>query len=899
MRPYLLLAAFAALLALAGLGPSGCAEATPQLPDGLEIIKAEVRDVSPPLRELAKMSLRTADPGAERVREANPPKRLTRRRPPVDDPVVQALAGTGTIPTPIANFEGLGTGLPGYIVQSAPPDTVGDIGPDHYFQIVNFSLAIFDRAGEIVLGPVPTRNLWGGFAGPCAQTNDGDATVRYDRVAQRWIIGQFSVNGGRGPFYQCVAVSTSADPLGTYNRYQYNYAAFNDYPKLALWPNAYYFTFNLFQDNEFVGSKACAMDRAKLLSGGAATMHCFNTGPDYGGLLASDLDGTVQPSKDAPNLLVAFGINELQVWKMHVDFLAPVNDTFVGPVLLPVAPFTPLCDVSSCIRQPNTAQPLDSLGDRLMNRLVYRRFPTHESLLVSHAVTAGASGGIRWYELRKPSAAVPELYQQGTYAPDSSYRFMSSIAMDSVGNIALGFAISGNTVSPGIRYTGRLVSDPPGTLGQGEGTLVAGFGAQIGGLSRYGDYSSMNIDPVDDCTFWYTQEYIGATGAFNWRSRIGSFRFASCGAALDDFTLATNPSSGTVTAGGTANFAIETTLLSGAAQSITLSASELPEGVTARFAPPVVTAGTTSQLTLTAAAGARPSTAQVIITGAAPGASHTAGLALTVAALAPAGTAIASSAGSSAAAPFAARPDPVPASALPRAIPDNNGLGVVSTLEVAAPAGHAGPYAPAAMELSLVLRHPYRGDLVVTLTSPGGVRHVISRRADGAARDLLLDRQRLPAFAGQLAAGTWTLEVQDRASRDVGVLERWSLHPIDAPAPAATWSASAAPGLPIIDNGKLCSSVEVHGAGDAASVRFSLEARHDFGAVLRATLSHGGVTAPALATNTFAPRPGHFALGARPVPGFSGDAAGTWTLCLEDADGFGDTGLLTSWSVHD
>jgi hypothetical protein len=215
------LAAALRLLTAAALALAGCAEATPQLPDGLEIIKPDVRDVSPPLRELAKLAVRPGDALAERNHEANPPKRLTRPRQAVLDPAVQAFAGTGTIPTPIANFEGLGTGLPGYVVQSAPPDTVGDIGLDHYFQIVNFSLAIFTREGDLVLGPVPTRNLWAGFGGACAQTNDGDATVRFDRVAQRWIVGQFSVNGGRGPFYQCVAVSTSADPTGSYNRYQY------------------------------------------------------------------------------------------------------------------------------------------------------------------------------------------------------------------------------------------------------------------------------------------------------------------------------------------------------------------------------------------------------------------------------------------------------------------------------------------------------------------------------------------------------------------------------------------------------------------------------------------------------------------------------------------------------
>lgn len=874
-----------------------CAEATLSLPDGLEIIRADVHDVSPRFSELAKLALRTADATAERAREANPPKRLRKARPLELDPVIQRAAGTGTIPTPIANFEGMGTGLEGYLVQSAPPDTVGDIGPEHYFQIVNFSIAIFDRSGRPVLGPVPTRNLWSGFGGACAQTNDGDATVRYDRIGKRWIVGQFSVNGGRGPFYQCVAVSTSADPLGTYNRYQYNYAAFNDYPKLALWPNAYYFTFNIFQDNVFMGSKACAMDRNKMMSGGDATMHCFNTGMDYGGLLASDLDGEQQPPRDAPNFLVAYGINELQLWKMHADFSVPANDYFTGPLLIPVAPFSPLCEALTCVKQPGTTQALDSLGDRLMNRLVYRRFPDHESLLVSHAVTAGASGGVRWYELRAPGAALPTVHQQGTYAPDSSYRFMSSIAMDAVGNIALGYAISGSTVSPGIRYTGRLVSDPLGTMGQGEGTIVAGFGAQSGGLSRYGDYSSMNVDPLDDCTFWYTQEYIGAMGSFNWRTRVGSFKFSTCGAAKDDFRLSLDPTSGTLTAGGTATFAVETAQLSGNALAITLAATGLPPGVTASFTPPVVTAGATSQLTLSAVPTTRTAAAQVTVTGTAPGAEHSAGLALTVA-----GTLAASGA-------TGGDDRALPASALPAKIPDNNSLGVVATRALAAPAGAGAIDELAALELSLDVRHPYRGDLIVTLTSPGGVQHVITRRAGGDARDLVLARAALPAFAGQPMAGTWKLEVQDRASGDTGELRSWALHPTPvstatatATARAAMWGAEATPELPIIDNGRLCQTVTVKApaasGGDAAAVTLELVARHDFGAALRATLAHGGVTRPVFPTGTFAAGRGVWRLGPRRVAGFTGSAAGSWTLCLDDADGFGDTGELRSWAVR-
>ncbi|MEZ4360027.1 MAG: proprotein convertase P-domain-containing protein [Kofleriaceae bacterium] len=895
-------AAAAAWRVLVGLvvALAGCADATIALPDGLEVVAAELRDVSPRLSELAKRPSPAPGALAERAREANPPRRITaaatraaaavdRVTDPVADPVLQRAAGTGSIPAPIANFEGLGTGLDGFIVQSAPPDTVGDIGPNHYVQVVNFSLAVFSRTGALVLGPVETRRLWDGFGGACATTNDGDATVRYDRIARRWVIGQFSVNGGQGPFYQCVAVSTSDDPTGSYNRYQFSFAAFNDYPKMALWPNAYYFTFNLFQNNEFTGSKLCAMDRAKMLAGGAATMHCFRTTADYGGLLAADLDGAAALGKKDPTHLVAFGTNELLLWKMHADFLAPINSYFTGPVSLPVAPFAPLCTDSPCVRQPGTAQGLDSLGDRLMNRAAYRRLPTHESLVVSHAVQAAATGGVRWYELRDLNGT-PTVYQQGTYAPDSSYRFMSSIAMDGVGNIAMGYANASSALSPGIRYTGRLTNDPLGTMGQGEGTLVAGFGAQTGGLSRYGDYSSLTVDPVDDCTFWYTQEYIGATGSFNWRTRVGSFRFASCGNAGDDFTLTADPTSAVVAPGASQAFTVTATLLSGAGQTIRLTLAGLPTGVTGAFVPPTINASGTSTLTLTAAATTPTTAAQISVIGSTPSAVHSASIALSV--VRPAAAPAAEGAPAlTADAPLApAGTAELRAGGLPLEVPDNHGGGVTSTLDVAL----AGDVEHAA--LSLELRHPYRGDLEVTLVAPGGEQYAIVQREGGDARDLRLAGRALPELRGQPAAGRWSLRVRDRASGDRGTLLGWSLQLTTRPRTPPRWAALGPKALPLIDHGERCSALSAWDDAPAASARVELTFRHDHAAALRATLRHGGIVVPLFEVGAFPGRGGTFSL-RRALPTMPGAAAGAWTLCLEDVDGFGDTGELVSWSV--
>ena len=522
----------ACISGLLALFIASCSAEGPSDNPVVQVIKSDAYDVSPPLTELAMLP---ALESFTRSHEASPVRMLPHMQlqetaQPVD-PIMQTALGTGlSLSNPIANFEGQGAGLPGSSVTSAPPDTDGDIGPNHYVQIVNNQVTVFSRAGSPLFGPVNTNTIWSGFNGACSNTNDGDGVVRYDRMADRWVISQFSVNGGSGPFFECIAVSTSPDPTGTYNRYQFPFDADNDYPKMGLWPDAYYFTYNMFRSNTFAGARACAVDRTSMLAGRTATQQCFDTGRQFGGLLASDLDGAALPPPGAPNTLVALYTTALDVWHFHVDFANSANSTFTGPTVVPVAAYTQLCNGGTCIVQPGTSTRLDSLADRLMNRLVYRRFVDHEALLVSHAVTAGSGGGIRWYELRNPSS--PTIFQQGTYAPDSGFRWMSSQTFDRDGNIGLGYSISSSSINPGIRYTGRLVSDAAGTMGQGEATIVAGTGSQTDGLSRWGDYSSMNIDPTDDCSFWYTQEYIATSGTFNWHTRVGSFRFPACGQSI-------------------------------------------------------------------------------------------------------------------------------------------------------------------------------------------------------------------------------------------------------------------------------------------------------------------------------------------------------------------------------
>src|SRR5256884_463120 len=396
----------------------------------------------------------------------------------------------------------------------------------------------------------------------------------------------------------CMAVSTTSDATQSYYRYEFSFGSNTpDYPKLAVWPDAYYWTANTFSGpTTFVGANPCAFDRATVLSGGPANAICMQQNRSVDSLLPADLDGTTPPPTGEPNFyLQMVAPSNLNLFKFHVDFTTPANSTFTGPTAIPVASFSEACGRGTCIPQPGTMQQLDSLGDRLMFRLAYRNFGDHESLVVNHSVTAGSSVGVRWYEIRSPNAT-PTVFQQGTFSPDSQYRWMGSIAMDQSGDIAVGYSASSSSNFPAVRYTGRVPSDPAGTM-ESENSIIEGTGSQTNGNggSRWGDYSSMSIDPVDDCTFWYTNEYLTTNGSFNWKTRIASLKFTSCGppgspsattliSSLNPSALgqavtftATVPSSATGTPTGTVTFqdgasALGTGTLSGGTATFTTSA---------------------------------------------------------------------------------------------------------------------------------------------------------------------------------------------------------------------------------------------------------------------------------------------------------------------------------------
>jgi hypothetical protein len=430
---------------------------------------------------------------------------------------------------------------------------------------------VFDKQGNVLQGPVPDTTFWGGLAQTCDQLGGfSDPVVKYDRVADRWIVGEVALPFIT-QFIQCFAVSKTSDPTFTsdasgantsYYIWAYGFGTHvNDYDKIAVWPDGYYVNWNIFDaiSGNFLYPEACAWNRNDMLAGVAKPRFvCFNLSNNYASLLASDWDGSSPPPAGAPNYLMevdtATGV--LEEWRFHVDYTTPGNSTLTGPTVVSgVAAFSTPCpvpaDPDNCIPQPGTTQNLESLSDRLMYRLAYRNFGDHESIVANHTVGAGANTGVRWYEVRNPGAT-PTVYQQGTFAPDSDSRWMASIAMDKSGNIGVGYSVSSASTHPSIRYSGWEAGNPLGIL-QAETHLVDGGGSQTA-INRWGDYSAMQIDPADDCTFWYTQEYEAATQSTDWNTRIGSFKFSSCGQALTATTTGLSSGQNPSTYGQTVTF---------------------------------------------------------------------------------------------------------------------------------------------------------------------------------------------------------------------------------------------------------------------------------------------------------------------------------------------------------
>ena len=568
------------------------------------ISEAVVATVSPALRDLPAANAFSASITEREEGELSNRTPQFPRNPLEHDSVVQSTtAPTVGMPPVGVSFEGMenNQACNGCI----PPDPNGAVGPNHYVQMVNSSLAVYDKTGAVISSPKAINTLWSLTPNSeCFQNNNGDPIVIYDQLADRWLISEF-VASAVPNYAECVAVSTSPDPTGSYYLYEFDESTgtFHDYPHIGVWPDGYYMSTNLFPNTTTTvtstGAGAWAFERPKMLLGQPARYIFFDetnlATQTYtpGGQLPTSLEGRNPPPAGAPNYFVEVDDtntpdappattlhDEMHIWQFHVDWTNPANSTFgtgsSAPAatgfpgqfagnagqpsfILPIADYVPVpCQFASgptCIPEKATpGQPteyLEALGDRLMYRVTYRNFGDHESLLVSHTAEGAADqpdgsarAGVRWYELRGLSTT-PTVYQQSTFAPldptNPLWRWMGSAAMDHAGDIAIGYSASGPNYFPSLHYAGRLASDPLSDLTQGEAVLFQGSGIQVAvpnylQRNRWGDYSNLTVDPSDDCTFWYTNEYLATNGIVDvvstveWHTRIGSFKFPQCAA---------------------------------------------------------------------------------------------------------------------------------------------------------------------------------------------------------------------------------------------------------------------------------------------------------------------------------------------------------------------------------
>jgi hypothetical protein len=574
--------------------------------------------VSPAVRDLPNESPYTISRGQPAVERELPNRTPESTNPLEHDPVVQtSTAPTVGMPPVGASFEGLNDSQAcnGCI----PPDPNGAVGPNHYVQMVNSHFAIFNKSGVMVSPPKAINTLWSVVPNTtCATHNNGDPIVIYDQLADRWLLSQFTVQGGSENYAECIAISQTPDPTGAYWLYQFDESSdtFHDYPHLGIWPDGYYMSTNLFPNSALLfstGAGAWAFERQKMLSGQPARYVFFDetdlaTNCAQGaacaytpnGQLPTSLEGKNPPPAGMPNYFIevdntntantppATGLHdEMHMWKFHVDWTNPANSTFgtgsstpaakpgfnglyagnagQPDFIVPIADYVPVpCQFASgptCIPQKiQPGQPteyLEALGDRLMYRVTYRNFGDHESLLVSHTAevdennpTGTLRSGVRWYELRTASTT-PAIYQQSTFAPlpdpnDTTsvtngplWRWLGSAAMDHVGDLAIGYSASGPNYNPSLHYAGRLAGDPLNELTQGEAVLFPGNGIEVAvpnylQRNRWGDYSNLTVDPSDDCTYWYTNEYLPSNqvtdviSTVEWHTRIGSFKFPTC-----------------------------------------------------------------------------------------------------------------------------------------------------------------------------------------------------------------------------------------------------------------------------------------------------------------------------------------------------------------------------------
>ena len=514
-------------------------------------VSPKVSSFSPASPEDGMTSKRTADEKARAVPNNQPFRKEVPSAPhDVDNNLANIIAGQ--MPAPSLSFSGLSSddNASAYGFRIIPPDTFGDVGPNHYIQTVNALVRIFDKQGNALTPPFKLSSIFAPLNTQCAMRNDGDPIVLYDALADRWLLSQFCNQAP--PFRQLIAVSKTDDPTGEYYVYEFIMPnnKLNDYPKIGIWSDAFYMTTDQFFGSDYAGTGAFAFDKNKMLAGDPAASYIYYdlaspTMIRVGGMLPSDFDGLRAPPANAPNVFAGYTANEygeaqdaLRLFDFHADFQNPNNSTFTERAESPlaVAPFDPTSNTGrEDIAQPSPGENLDSQSDRLMYRLAYRNFGTHESLVVNQTVRTSFIGstyraGVRVYELQKANN-IFSVHEQTTVGDNEISRWMGGAAQDHQGNLAVGYNTSSEEKKPSIVYTGKAATDAPGTF-RGEQSLIAGTGVQKAFGFRWGDYSGLSIDPADDCSFWITNEYYTQESEdesdFGWLTRIGKFRFDEC-----------------------------------------------------------------------------------------------------------------------------------------------------------------------------------------------------------------------------------------------------------------------------------------------------------------------------------------------------------------------------------
>jgi hypothetical protein len=616
---------FSAALAAVSLGLIGTASAGTPTPDKHPtVIHASRHDVSAPMRDIVRNMPPSRPMGTEEEPYEIPnyilkPSGISGKKPSL---ATMQRAPLGT-PAPGVDLTWEGVSAASSGCGCLPPDTNGDVSDQHYIQWVNTRWAIYDKTdGSVVQGPMDGSSFFVGFGGECENTNPGDPIALWDPRAQRWVMSQFATSP---PYAQCVAVSTTSDPMGTYYRYEFDWTNFGDYPKMAVWTDdsgsqdAYLLTTHEFAGQNFAGAAFIAMERDKMLTGDPDAAMVHFGGFDAYGVEPINLVGTLDAPANACAGFVHYDANtssDYLFWDMCIDWTTPANTTVSDPTSIAGTPFVPYSDE---VPMQNSTAGLDSFGTHIMYRANARAFPadapTRISLVVNHVVQGDVQqGGINWLHFNlddhgqtftTPTPLDKTLLDEGTYAPDAENRWMGGIAIDGSGNIGVGFSKSSADIHPQIEITGRTAEDAPGML-EDEVNCTDGLanGSQTSSSNRWGDYSSMSVDPVDQCTFYFTSEYYPTTGNASWHTRVCSFKFPNCGNA--DFALVPETPRRIEMCGATTStdpsYSIRAGVLNGFSGAVNLTANGVPPGATASFSANPLNAPGSTVLTLTGGA---------------------------------------------------------------------------------------------------------------------------------------------------------------------------------------------------------------------------------------------------------------------------------------------------------